>query len=238
MRPGRISDRGDIRGESGVGLAELVISMALLAILTTMIVAAFTAFSRNFTLDQGSTDSANVAVSGMNEVTRVIRSGTENPVANQVQANTVFQSANGEKVILYAFLDTSAAVLAPVKVQFEVDAVTRELTETRWKAKPLAGGYWGFETNPLWERVVARKILPIGAALPDGGRATPLFEFYKADGSKIAVGSTGVAAASLRDIVAVEISMTVQADKSLRADPVTVNNRVGIPNLGVPRVGI
>lgn len=224
--------------QSGLGLAELIVAMALLAVLMTMVVAAFTAFSRNFTRDQASTDSANVAVVGMNEVTRVIRSGTPNPVLNQPQPDTVFQTANNETVVLYAYLDTNATTPAPVKVQFSVNATTRELTETRWKAKPLTPGYWAFEDNPLWSRVIARKIVTIGSALPDGGTAAPLFQFYNSSGTRLVPGSSGVAATSLRDIAAVEVSMTVQADASGRADPVTINNRVGIPNLGVPRVGI
>lgn len=229
------------RDDRGIGLPELIISMVLLAILMTIVVSAITAFTRTFTHERASSDSASVGATGMNEVTRVVRSGTENRFPAATTSDPVFVAAASESVTLYAYLDTNAVTPAPVKVQFAIDPVSRDLSETRWAATASTTdpGTFTFSTTPLWTRVVARKILAAGTTLPDGSSAQPLFEYYTADGLVVPVdAANGVSASNLRGIAAVEVSMTVQADESGRADPVVINNRVGIPNRGVSRVGI
>ena len=65
-----------------------------------------------------------------------------------------------------------------------------------------------------------------------------LFRFFDADGTEIEIPDAGFSLADRRGIAAVEIAMTVQTDISGRAEPVTIRNRVGIPNLGISRVGL
>lgn len=224
--------RISLASDQGIGLPEMVISMFLLGILMTIVVSVFISFTDSFTSDRASTDSTNVASTGMNEVTRVIRSGTENAVKNQYPNDPVFQVATPNEVMMFAYLDTESASPEPIKVRFFIDAATSELTETRWGAKPLGDGYFTFKADKQSERVVARKIVP-----PAQGGAT-LFRFFRADGSEITVPPAGIPVTSLRDIVAVEIAMTVQADITGETAPVTIKNRVGIPNLGISRVGL
>jgi hypothetical protein len=48
----------------------------------------------------------------------------------------------------------------------------------------------------------------------------------------------GIAAANLPKIAVVEVTIKVQSDATGRADPVVMTNQVGIPNLGVSRLGL
>jgi type II secretory pathway pseudopilin PulG len=220
--------------EAGISLAELMVAIFVFGILSTMIVTLFVQMSRTFTEDREANESTNVAAIGMNEMTRVIRSGTELPVSGQTLNNPVFLAADKETVTLYAYLDTNAATPQPIVAQFVINS-SRELIENRWTASALAGGYWGFApttTTPTTTKHVARLIKPWATG------ENYLFTYYTAAGTVIPIPNGGiVSSTTLRSIAAVKVSMTVQADLTARANPVSLQNTVGIPNLGISRVG-
>ena len=225
------------RDEGGLGLIEFVVAIALFAVLATMIMMTFTSFGQALSKDKVSTANTDIAAVGMNELTRVIRSATSIPVLNADDL-PAFAYAHKEKVILYAYIDTNSAAPAPVKVQFEVKATTRELVETRWAAHPKAGNpsYWEFDTTPQSVRVIARKIV-----VPTGTQ-DPMF-VYQSIGTDLlpddmTVPTTGISAANLKLIAVVKVTVKVQSDPGSRAAPVTITNQVGIPNLGISRLGL
>lgn len=215
-------------------MSELVTVMALLGVVLVIVITVFTGFTHAFTQDRSVTTSARTANIGMNEVTRVVRSGTENPISGSTLNDPVFEFAGKEKVILYAYLDTDSASPKPVKVQFSINA-SRELVETRWTSYVVSSGYFAFNTTAATTRTVARKIVAQSSSDPF------LFTFYKADGTTVLTPSSSSASLTLaerRQIVAVKVFMKVQADPTARGEPVTMQNTVGIPNLGVSRVGL
>lgn len=219
------------REERGLGLPELPVAILLVGILSTLVVTFYSSATRTFTTDRAATDSTMIAAVGMKELTRVIRSGTEIPVDGATLNKPVFISADSEKVVLHAYLDTDSESPQPVLVEFAVDPDSRDLIETRWTAQDAAG-YWVFpNTEPESQRPVARHI----AELADS--PAPLFSFLTADGTSVSVPMASSDIASLRSIVAVEVSLTVQSDPIQKASPVTLRNTVGIPNLGISRVG-
>lgn len=228
--------------EVGLSLPELLVAMFLLGILSVLVVSSFSSFTSNFTRTQLATDSTNVAATGMNEVTRVVRSGTEIEVLGSPNNLPVFLLASREQAVLYSYLDAQSAAPAPIMVRFTVDPVTRDLVEDRWSATKV-NSYWTFPnpaTTPKSTRVVARQIVAPTAAEP------ALFTYLKTDGCPAAqptcdivpVSGNALSAAEIKSIVAVQVTMKVQADSLQRADPVTISNRVGIPNLGISRVGL
>jgi type II secretory pathway pseudopilin PulG len=218
------------QSDSGISLVELLVTMFILSILGTVVVTFFASFTQTFTRERAASDSANIAAVGMNELTRVIRSGTEIEVQGQVLNNPVFLLAGNEDVTLYSFLDTDAASPTPVKVRFYVDT-NRVLKETRWSSTIVNGKYFSFNTSPDSTRSVARLI----TTGPVNGLS--LFTYYAADGTVIAPPATGsFSTDQLRAIASVRVTLSVQADPTRRADPVVLQNAVGIPNLGVSRV--
>lgn len=242
-----------VQDDSGITLIELIVSIVLTAILMTIVVQAFTQFSNSFRVSRSATDSANVADVGMNELTRVIRSGTEIEVSGNATNLPVFITAKKEEMLLYAYLDTDSLNPSPTLIQFKIDPVSRDLVETRWPSAKV-NGYWTFPSfagtapdrtvvssavSPL-KRVIARKLVS------PTGTESPLFVYLKTDGCTVAqptcsiipTSGNGLTASEIDSVVAVSVTMKVQADDLQRAEPVTITNRVGIPNLGISRVGL
>lgn len=230
-----------LRDDKGFGLVELIVAMTLFGIVATLIITLVTTVSQSFTKERAATDSTMVAAIGMNELTRVIRSGTEVPVAGGAQL-PVFVEAFDSKVTLHAYIDTTSIDPTPTKIQFAIDPVTKDLVETRWTSTPVAGdpGAFAFSSTPQWSKTIARKII-------DATDGTPLFTYLAVvtDASDPNFGtvqpldaSSGVSAAEIRTISVVQIAMNVQADVTARAEPVMLINRVGIPNLGISRIGL
>lgn len=220
LRAGRTRAAAD----GGYSLPELLVTVLLLSIVTAVMVSLLTSMSRSFTRSEAAGDSTNTAANGMNEMTRVIRSGTELRINGGPSSNVpVFLTADTNVADLYAFIDTSSANPRPVRVRFSIDA-QRRLVETRWNATNTASP-WSFSTTASSSRVIARQI-PVGSP--------SMFRYYTVSGAEI---TPPFSEAQRKTIAAVRIQLTVQADETGRADPVAIRNTVSIPNLGISRVG-
>jgi type II secretory pathway pseudopilin PulG len=222
-----------------------VVAIGLFSVLATIIVLTFSSFTTTLTRDRAATTNTNLATLGMDEMTRMIRSATSIPQISGVDL-PAFVYANKEKVVFYAYIDTESTSPEPVKVQFEVATAAsgniqiRDLVETRWAAHPKAGApnYWEFDAanDPQSVRVVARKIVNRAA-----GEAY-LFNYQEIGADLLpddmTIPVSGIAAANLPKIAVVEVTIKVQSDATGRAAPVTMTNQVGIPNLGISRLGL
>ncbi|MFS0704170.1 type II secretion system protein J [Cellulomonas sp. 179-A 9B4 NHS] len=220
--------RAGARGDAGLTLPELLVTMFLLSMITVLMVGTISGFSRAFTRDRSASDSTMVAATGMKEVTRVVRSGTELRLTGGGSASApVFIEAKPNTLTMYAYIDTNSASPRPMKVRFAIDA-QRRLVETRWPATNTTAP-WSFPpmSSPSSSRPVAR-FIPTSAPA--------LFEYLDKDNQPISAPSGGFTSTQLKDIAAVRVTLTVQADATDRAEPVTVHNAVGIPNLGISRV--
>lgn len=230
--------------ERGLGLPELIVSMMLLAMLGALVLSLFSMFARTFTRDRSQTDSTNIAAIGMSELTRVIRSGTEIRVSGSSLNTPVFLDARNDSVVMHAFLDTESASPKPLKVEFSIDG-NRQLIESRWFAEAASVPYWTFGAvgRPAdTSRPIARQI-PVFDASVDPQH---LFRYRSATVCPVATPDCNVLTPPLggslpeserRLIAIVEIRLKVQADLTVRAEPVTLVNQVGLPNLGIDRVG-
>ena len=217
-------------GDAGVTLTELLVAITLFAILSTLIITSVTTISQTLARNRVATDNTNVASVGMDELTRIIRSGTSlSPVAT----NPAFLTASPEELMIYAYIDAPDSTPTPLKVQFKVNATTRDLVETRWKGtRTSTTAPWTFPTVDS-TRIIARKIVT-----PASGEA-PLFTYFEisSDLTEKAMTTPVTGVTDLGKIATVEIAIKVQTDPNSRADPVTILNRVGIPNLGISRLG-
>jgi prepilin-type N-terminal cleavage/methylation domain-containing protein len=217
------------RSDSGVTLTELIVTIALLSMLLAMVMTIFVTFSTTFSKERSATSNIAGATVAMNELTRVIRSGTENPVASSAANDPVFSYAGTERVILQAYLDTSATTPQPVKVEFVI-TTDRTLVERRWKAQLLSTGYFTFQPTVASERTVVRQI-SVGT--------TPVFRFFDNKNVELTPPPGGTLTLTQRRLVAaVKVSMTIQTDPTGRAKTASLENTVGIPNLGLSRIGI
>ncbi|WP_036283959.1 PulJ/GspJ family protein [Microbacterium luticocti] len=218
--------------DDGMTLIELVVAMGVFALLLTLVVSMFVSTARAFSDERGAVDNSRLASTSMNEVTRIVRAGTEIPVWGSAENDPVFVSAGAEQLTLNAFIDAGTSDdPPPVRVRFARNG-QNELTETRWSAYHDHTTYWKFQTTSTYARLIARSLLP-----PDP--AAPLFRYYDADGTELVPPRGGsLSVSQIRNIASVQITMQVQGDGSGRVDPVEIRNMVGLPNLGVARVEV
>ncbi len=145
---------------------------------------------------------------------------------------------------MHAYIDTAAASPQPVKVTFYIKTLpggTRELREVRYPAVTTSGPYWTFSSTALSDRLLTRHV-------PTRTGGDPwLFTYLKADGTVVVphatsptsaiTSATTAGADTLRTVARVNVRLVVQADVTSRALPMIITNEVGIPNLGIDRVG-
>lgn len=220
------------RDDTGLTLAELLVTIALLSVLMGVVVTTFVQFNRVYIDNRAAADNTSAASIAMNEITRVIRSGTENPIVGSTVNQPVFSEAGTRRVVMQSYLDTESADPRPVRVRFEINA-SRELVETRWAATPVSGasGYFTFASRPLSSRVVARRI-ELPSTIPN-----EIFTYLDKNGVALVIPTSGqLTETQRRSVVAVQVRLTVQTDDRGQAKPATLHNTVGIPNLGVSRV--
>lgn len=133
--------------ERGITLAELLVAMAL----SLIIVATASGFLGAAQKAQGSVnridDNTRVSSNVLNEMSRMFRGATENPVVNAASA-PAFIVATPTLVRFYAFVNLTSSETKPVMVQFEVTG--GKLIETQWPATAVTGsdGYWTFGSYP------------------------------------------------------------------------------------------
>ncbi|EAR25716.1 hypothetical protein A20C1_07548 [marine actinobacterium PHSC20C1] len=217
------------RDEAGVTLSELIVTIALMSMLLAMVMTIFVTFTKTFAEERSATSNTAGATVAMNELTRVIRSGTENPVAASTLNDPVFSYAGTERVVLQAYLDTDAANPKPVKVEFLITA-DRTLVEKRWNAQLQASGYFTFQTTAASQRTVVRQI---------STGTTSVFRYFDDSNTELTPPAGGTLTLAQRRVVAaVKVSMTIQTDPTGRAKTASLENTVGIPNLGLSRIGI
>lgn len=225
------------RADAGTTLAELLVTIMLLGFFLTILVGLVVNISRSFTEERAAGDNIRTASLAANEMTRVIRSGTEIRASGNPLNTPVFQSVGNESLTVHAFIDTEATDPRPVRVRFSVRTLgdgTRELREERFAAVASSGPYWTFSTTATSDRLLTRHVSA------RTGNQPWMFRYERADGTAVVPSTPGgliTDPAVLRQVARVVVTVRVQSDVTSRARPMVITNEVGIPNLGIDRVG-
>ncbi len=222
------------REDGGFSLVELIVAIGLLSLLVTMVAGLYISAMKTVSFSRSLTQNTAFAANAMNEASRVIRAGTANPVANKTLSDPAFVQATNEQMILYAYVNLASSAEQPVMISLSLNS-SRQLVESRWPATALQTG-WSFPdpavTAPSSTRMLAATVAPNVAGQPY------LFTYLLADGTVLPVPATGTFTADQRRTIAsVMVTLTVQASLTDSTNPVTLQNTVGIPNLGLARVG-
>jgi len=204
--------------DAGFTLAELLVTMMLLGLFTSITLATVLQTSRAVTQESTRLDSLGIATVAMNDLTKTIRAAAEIQVAGTANL-PAFAAVGPESMTLYANLGP-----VPSKIAYTIDG-SRELIKQRTEADPSSRPYWTFPTTAT-TTTVARKI--------PSATTPPLFTYYDGDGNVVApTGSTDPAV--LLTIESVSISLTVQANGIAGVPAVTIQNKVAMPNLGIAK---
>ncbi|MFC5928109.1 type II secretion system protein [Cryobacterium melibiosiphilum] len=217
--------------EQGLSLVELLVAMLVLGILAAIVSGLYVSSMRSVSHAEVLTANTRSVSNGMNEMARVIRAATDNPVSGVVLSAPALEAAGAESVTFYAYvnLGTPVATQPPVKVRLNLDA-NRRLVETKFAAVTLTPGFYGFSATPVSRRILTEAIAPAG---------TPsLFRYLQADGTTIVPAATGLTLAERRLVTAVQVSVTVTNGSTDARTWVTLQNTVGMPNVGLSLAGL
>ncbi len=208
--------RVDARSDSGLTLAELMVTLVLMGIVGTLMLSATVMVSRTVTNTQASGDSLDIARVGMNRMARSIRAGIE--IVRSGQANQPAIDAMGvNSLTIYSSLGPS-----PTKITYAIDA-NRNLTETI----VAAGG-----TSPYWTFTGTAKTTIIAYKIPT--TAPNLFTYLDANGTVLSTQSaTDDATTGL--VKQIQLNLQCDANPGKGVGPVTLTNTVVLPNLGVAK---
>lgn len=227
MRGGGIRSRarraaGD---ERGITLVELMVAIVVLGLLSTMVVSIYVQTTRTVTASSNLSQNTKTASNIMNEMSRVIRSATNNSTGNGLYDSAIVD-AKADSLTILAYVDADAVNPRPVRVTFAINATSRQIVETRWSAKAGSNGLWIFDSsNPL----ISTRTLP-GTIIAGNG---PLFRYYKGNRTtEIIPPTAGLDDTKRRTVAAVQVSFTVRGANNTNADPLALTNLVGMPNLG------
>jgi type II secretory pathway pseudopilin PulG len=224
--------------EAGVTVLEMLVAVAVFSVVIALISNLYVSTTRALTVAQTTNQNTRQVSNAMNESTRMLRAGTDNPVQGQSLNDPAFVSATNETVVLYAYVNLTGSTQKPIMVRLSVDPTTRRLIETIWPATDLGNGYWSFPavtSTPSNVRTLAQVVSPHASGAPW------TFTYLDANNNAIATSSgtlaTGaVAATSLATIAAVQVTLTIQPSLINATHPVTLQNTVGLPNLGLNRI--
>lgn len=204
--------------ESGISLVELIVSMVLLGLVSSIAVGLFVSATRTIAMASATHEDTGTAANIMNELTQVIRSGTANPVSDAASAPAVI-TATPKKLVMYTYADSDAALPRPLKVEFTRSDASGQLVEKRWAPSVTTKGFWNFASPTL----ISTRTFP-GVL-----RNTNLFTYNTADGRS----SGAPDAAKVPSITSISVLVVIRDDTN--ASGVRLENTVGMPNLGLSK---
>lgn len=218
--------------DAGLTLIELLLAMMLTSLIAVMAMSLFMTSNNSVKISQSVDGGTRQASNGMNEVARMIRAATPDPVASPLPgapvATPAIVSASANSITFYAFVNLAASSESPVMVTYTVNN-KGQLLETLCPATTtVAGlnGHWDFVTGASCK---APRILC--NSIPLSGQ---LFHYLTGAGTEIT--PPGTDATLLPTIRAVKVVLTI-TNTGAGVVPVTLSNTVGMPNLGFVNTG-
>ncbi|ROS77557.1 prepilin-type N-terminal cleavage/methylation domain-containing protein [Curtobacterium sp. PhB130] len=217
------------RDERGLTLVELLVAMTLSLIVLT--VAGSFLISSQKASNTASSVSTNtrVASNAMNEIGRMLRAATDNPVPTGDDSQYAFQYASTNSVRFFAYVNLDSTLSQAVEVQLTLDPVAKTITEKKWVGTAVSGNssYYSF---PLNSGATLSTTPTSTRTLASPAVNSAMFVFR--DGSNGVLGSptTPVAAADLPNIRSVDVAVTVGKSTS-DASAVTLSNTTSMPNI-------
>ena len=224
------------KDQSGLTVVELLIAIVILALVLTAATTFFIGAARTVKFAQTMSEGTNTASNLMNELTRVIHEGDDNPNSGSQTPTPAFiptASPTAESLTIFSNIDSydgsATFQTRPIMVQFSLDSTTRQLIEKRWLPTSSASGIFGFPavtTTPTSTRTIGGPVL---AATTTPSAAEPLFTYIDLYN---AVLTPPLTTAQLSTIAAVKITLRVRGGTSTTGTVTVLQSTVRLPNLG------
>lgn len=215
--------------QAGLTLVELLVAMSLSLIVLT-VAGSFLISSQKASVTASSVSrNTRAASAAMNEIGRVLRAATDNPVPTGDDPQYAFQYASATSVRFFAYVNLDSTLSQAVEVQLTLDPSTKRITETKWVGTAVAGNssYYAFplsSASSLSAAPTSTRVLTSSAV--NGS----LFSFKDAAGNVLGTPTSAVAATDLLNIRSVGVTVTVGSSAS-DANAVTLSNTASMPNI-------
>ncbi len=204
--------------DSGLSMAELVVTMLIATVLLSLVANMFVATTQSTRQANMTREAATTAGNIANQVSTAIRFASRNPVAGGVVDPAVVQ-ATASSVTLITVLDSNSRSLAPTMVRYSV--VNGQWREERWAAT-TSGGLTTFPANPRTSRILG------GLAVTQASPTAQPFVYLDDSGAEVAPASN-LTATQRNTISRIRITVAIQSQANA---PVTfIQNTVDMPNL-------
>ncbi|ROR80010.1 hypothetical protein SAMN06295974_1904 [Plantibacter flavus] len=189
-----------------------MVTIMLIAIVMTIATGAFASMARVTANAQSIDLDVRNASNAMNEVSRVLRAATRNPVRETALAAPAVIEARADTVSVYAYVNLENADARPIMVTFAVTD-TNDFVESTYDGVQDERGYWDF-TGPARTRTLAENV----QRTPE----QPTFRYLDLAQRTLELETDGaLSERNRRQVTAVELQITVDGVDG-------ANNRVGI----------
>jgi prepilin-type N-terminal cleavage/methylation domain-containing protein len=225
IRSGRLlRTRAAHARDAGLTLIELLVAIALTTVIMGLAVSLFVAATHSVSLSQSIDDGTRQGSNGMNQVARMLRAATPDPLASPIvggqQSDPAIISAGAQVIRFFAYVNLSGGE-SPVMVSY--DATSGTLVETQYAATTaVAGvnGHWAF-TYP--NATASRKLCN---SIPS---STTVFRYFDKTGTELLPANL-TTWQQLATITSVKVTITIQPTGA--ASAVTLTNTIGMANIG------
>ncbi len=209
--------------DAGLSLIELLVAIALTTVVMGLAVSLFIIATHSVSLSQSIDGGTRQASNGMNQVARMIRAATPDPLTNPVvggqQSDPAIITAGAQSITFYAYVNLSGGE-SPVKVSY--DATTGVLREQQFAATTTVAGVngnWAFVGQPTVTRSLCNSI----------PSTTTVFRYFNKAGLELLPADLTTWSARAA-ITSVQVTITIQPTGA--ASAVTLTNTLGMANIG------
>ena len=210
--------------ESGLSLAEVLVSGLLTVAIMAMIGTMLISVAKLTTQSTQTSKSNNVASNVANEVTSVLRVATTLPKAGAILPDPAILDGNPESLTIYSLSNVDPSNPAPVRIKFTISAAPdRNVIEERCTAT-ASGGFWTFGS------CASLTTRNLGGAVQTA-TGSSFFTYYKTDGTPVALTSAS-SQADRRSVTAIRVYVSIKANGSTN-NPAVISNQVVMGNLGL-----
>lgn len=211
--------------QSGMSLAEVLVSSMLTLVIMTMIATMFVQVTKITTASNQTHNSNGVAANIANELSAVIRVATTLAKSNVATPDPAIVAGTRSSLTLYTLSNTSADNPAPVRVTFTLDS-SNTLTEQRCGGVASAG-FWTFGScSSTSTRIIGQGLLAPTAT------GNQLFTYRTVNNADMVIGTGSLTAAQRAQVASIVVTVRAQAPGA-ETNPVLVQNVVVLRNLGL-----
>jgi hypothetical protein len=232
-----VNDQRKSFDDEGITLIELLIT-TLLSTVVLILIGSFFIQMVNATTKSNETRLSTATASDIAaELSDVIRPASPLVIAGATKPAPAVIVGGPNELVIYTYADSVASDIRPIRVRFSLDAKSR-LVESRWSATVNAStGLWNFPTlatAPTSSRTLPGTIVPASALVgAETTASAPLFTYFDEKSAPIVPVGGAMTAAQLEAVASVRFTLRVRPSAATKAQVVTIQNVVGMPNLGL-----